>query len=162
MYSPHPRTSVPGPLLGHLCQDLGVLRRPREAGAAELGGSVPFRLHIGLRLKTKLSDFRTFHSSKNNCTWGKKHADTSQSHLVASTMCQRLLELTGSVCHAPNAPTPANLISRGSQSSSVPKPWYRKDGTRDATGLPWLGPTTLLVQKPCPELTGPTCQVQGD
>lgn len=71
MYPPHPRTSVPGPLLGHLCQDLGVLRRPREAGAAELGGSVPFCLHIGLRLKTKLSDFRTFHSSKNNCTWGK-------------------------------------------------------------------------------------------
>lgn len=58
-------------LLGHFCQDLGVLRRPREASATELGGSVPFHLPIGLRLKTKLSDFRTFHSGKNNCTWGK-------------------------------------------------------------------------------------------
>lgn len=55
----------------HLCRDRGVLRGPREAGATELGGSVPFCLHIGLRLKTKLSDFRTFHSGKNNCTWGK-------------------------------------------------------------------------------------------
>lgn len=140
MYSPCPRTSVPRPLLGHLCQDLGVLRRPREAGAAELGGSVLFRLHIGLRLKTKLSDFRTFHSSKNNCTWGKKHADTSQSHLVASTMCQRLLELTGSVCHAPNAPTPASLISRSSRSLCVPKPRYRKDSKqagRHGAALAW-------------------------
>lgn len=69
--TPPLETLVPWLLLGHLCQDLGVLRRPREAGATELGGSVPFRLPIGLRLKTKLSDFRTFHSSKNNCTWGK-------------------------------------------------------------------------------------------
>lgn len=30
-------------------------------------------------------------------------------------MCQRLLELTGSVCHAPNAPTPASLISEAPQ-----------------------------------------------
>lgn len=53
-------------LRGHFCPDLGVLRRPTE-----LGGSVPFHLPIGLRLETKLSDFRTFHSGKNNCTWGK-------------------------------------------------------------------------------------------
>lgn len=58
-------------LLGHPCQDPGVLRKPREAGATERGGSVPSHLHIGLRLKTKLSDFRTFHSGKNNRTWGK-------------------------------------------------------------------------------------------
>lgn len=68
-------------LLGHLCQDLGVLRKPRKAGATELGGSVPSHLHIGLRLKTKLSDFRTFHSGKNNCTWGKtcRHFSKSSS-----------------------------------------------------------------------------------
>lgn len=71
--------SVAWLLLGHLCQDLGVLRKPREAGATELGGSVPFHLHIGLRLKTKLSDFRTFHSGKNNCTWGKTRRHFSKS-----------------------------------------------------------------------------------
>lgn len=90
-------------LPAHLCRDQGVLRGPREAGATELGGSAPFCLHVRLRLKTKLSDFRTFHSGKNNYTWGK-HADTSQSHLVAATMCQKLLELTGLVCHAPTVP----------------------------------------------------------
>lgn len=64
-------TSVTWRPLAHLCQDQGVLRGPQEASATELGGSVPFCLHIGLRLKTKLSDFRTFHSGKNNYTWGK-------------------------------------------------------------------------------------------
>lgn len=71
--------SVAWLLLGHLCQDLGVLRKPRETGATERGGSVPFHLHIGLRLKTKLSDFRTFHSGKNNCTWGKTRRHFSKS-----------------------------------------------------------------------------------
>ena len=74
-----PGESLAAWLLGHPCQALGVLRKPREAGATGPGGSVPLRLHIGLRLKTKLSDFRTFHSSKNNCTWGKTRRHFSKS-----------------------------------------------------------------------------------
>lgn len=126
-------------LLGHLCQDRGVLRKPHKTGATELGGTVPFRLHIGLRLKTQLSDFRTFHSSKNNCTWGK-HADTSRRHLVASTVCQKLLELTGSVCHAPTVPTLPALrpVAPGSRHQVL--------GTRDTPRTAFVWPGRALIQ----------------
>lgn len=57
-------------LPGHFCQDLGVLRETLRSSATELGGSVPFPSSHRAKTQTKLSDFRTFHSGKNNCTLG--------------------------------------------------------------------------------------------
>lgn len=54
---------------------------------------------------------------------------------------------------SPEAPEVFVCQSRGTEKTA---------SKQDATGLPWLGPITLQLQKPCPELTGPTCQVQGD
>lgn len=119
--------SVAWLLLGHLCQDPGVLREPREAGATELGGCVPFHLHIGLRLKTKLSDFRTFHSSKNNCTWGKtcRHFSESSSRF---NKVPKLLALTGLRSPHTNSASPAGPVPRGPETRGP-----RNPATEEAT-----------------------------
>lgn len=137
----HPRgISVAWLLLGHLCQDPGVLRKPREAGATELGGSVPFHPHIGLRLKTKLSDFRTFHSSKNNCTWGKtcRHFSKSSSRFNKVPKASGVDRLRFAT-HQRRLPCQPRLLRP--QDARAPKPHHRRGDEGHTAEPPSLDPT---------------------
>lgn len=145
-------------LLGHLCQDLGVLRGPHGAGATEPGGSVPFPLHIGLRLKTKLSDFRTFHSGKNNCTWGKtrRHFSKSSSRFnnVPKASGVDRLSLPHQLC----PPCQPHLLRH-------PRPSCAKDSRKRQRGrhrkATFVWPYYVLTQKPYPEFTSQRWQNGG-
>lgn len=132
--------SVAWLLLGHLCQDPGVLRKPREAGATELGGSVPFHPHIGLRLKTKLSDFRTFHSSKNNCTWGKtcRHFSKSSSRFNKVPKASGVDRLRFAT-HQRRLPCQPRLLRP--QDARAPKPRHRRGDEGHTAEPPSLDPT---------------------
>lgn len=61
-------------------------------------------------------------------------------------MCQTLLELTGSVCHAPTVPAPASLVSRGPRGPRVPQPRRRRGGRGEAAEAPLSAPTKCRFQ----------------
>lgn len=76
-------------------------------------------------------------------------------------MCQKLLELTGSVCHAPTVPTlPASSpeAPRSPRGPRVPKPRHRRRSGGDAQSHLCLVP----VQTPSPEFTSLGGRIRGD